>query len=195
LDVAFSLGRDRAVGRRIEGRDQGGDRRRKASVLNWFNNLLNIEVLMYFWDTGKLASDLKHARVSERDKMLYMLGGRLLITMSIYEALFQKPKSASWELYELLVACIIVYLGTMICYAANGKEKGENFVEKFICLSFPLAVKFTLITWCIGMVLLDITAPWFMEFYPMISFFLSMLLSYIFFWRMAWYLSKITSYS
>lgn len=150
---------------------------------------------MYLWNTRKLASDLKHGRVSEKDKMLYMLGNQLLITISIYEALFQNQENDFMGLIELLVASLIVIYGIVICYSANGKEEGRNFIEKFVCLSLPISIKLTLLAWTIGLILGNMAANGITKFYPMINFLLSMLITYVFFWRISWHLRIISKES
>jgi hypothetical protein len=95
----------------------------------------------------RLASDLRARNVSESEQMKYLLGLQLLSTIFLYQALLEHVAISLMVGYELFVVVIIVIFGVLRCYAENGGVSGEHFVERFICLSFPVTVKVSIVIW------------------------------------------------
>jgi len=100
---------------------------------------------MYFWDTRKLGKELANLIVTAKQKMLYMLASQVMFTLFIYQALYTYEKIDSFFIVEFLTVLLVVVLGVIKCYDANGKSDGRNFIENFVCLSVPLTVKISIL--------------------------------------------------
>jgi hypothetical protein len=95
---------------------------------------------MYFLNAAALADELGQGRLSERDKLKYFLGlgvvglvtgqpGGILVLLS-------RPYGALYS-GAFLGALLAGFLG---CFRANERGDNEHFVERMICLAFPLSL-------------------------------------------------------
>lgn len=98
---------------------------------------------MYHWNTRALAEDLKKNSVSEKDKLRYFLA--LLLLNLIVSSLPDGPFHPAWWLVSSSTVLFIMILGMLHCYRQNLKGDGLRFIERFICLAWPLSVKFSLL--------------------------------------------------
>jgi hypothetical protein len=96
---------------------------------------------VYFWWTRALAEDLRAGRVSERQRMWYLLGQTILVTgvpvgFQFREAWPSLPAPVEW-----LVIAAINAAGVLYCYEANQQGDDRDFVSRFVCLSWPISMR------------------------------------------------------
>jgi len=96
---------------------------------------------MYVWNTTKLASDLKADAVSERDKRNYLIAGSVLVSLSIYLAPMDGVEPNQLVLIEAVVAILITIVGIAICHDVNDGGDKRAFLDRFVCMSFPLMIR------------------------------------------------------
>ncbi|MBI5570739.1 MAG: hypothetical protein HY914_12405 [Desulfomonile tiedjei] len=97
---------------------------------------------MYWWNTSKLAEDLRAGRVDERERLKYLLA--TLVALSI-GALLLFCSGGSLGLESLIYAAVyltIAIIGTIICYRVNRNGDNTDFIGRMICLGWPVAVSF-----------------------------------------------------
>ncbi len=105
---------------------------------------------MYFIRDKKLAQDLADNKVTQKQSMLYML------LLSIFCGLFMTntvgiviwSETFSLSIYDRLTDLffiLTIIITFIISYRLNGGIGGQNFVERYVCLSLPITITSTLI--------------------------------------------------
>ena len=98
---------------------------------------------MYLWNTNALARELKDGTLSEREKFKYLLVNLVLYAL-IVEMMNYVPIEYSESVVLMSIFNILsVVIGTYICYRTNGGSNGAKFMERYICLGLPIAIKIT----------------------------------------------------
>jgi len=100
---------------------------------------------LYFWKTSALIQDLAESRVSQREKMKYLLAYVFLSSAALGlgdERGYDWPFSRYVEYAGLVVISLV---GTYVCYRSNQKGDQLDFIDRFICLSLPVSVRFAVI--------------------------------------------------
>lgn len=98
---------------------------------------------MYLWNIKKLREDLKENRVSSREKMKYFLVFMLVVGGSFYVGLGFGDAGIpyGYTLFEALAFIIITIAGMLVCYQANKQGDDKEFIERFICIGFPIGIR------------------------------------------------------
>ncbi len=148
---------------------------------------------MYFWKTGSLVEDLKNNKVTERNFKNYYLASSLLMMISYYIAMAAPPENMTMMLIEAISSIGITVFGIGFVFKCNGGDSGSNFINKALCLSFPLMVKVFVAGFFIGVV-----AAGFMEagslsqqIIEIAYTALGLLIQVIFFWRLAVHIQRV----
>lgn len=89
---------------------------------------------MYHWNTKALFEQLKGNTLSEKDKMKYYLATSLLFVIAT------SAGDTGWvDRIHDLIYFVVTLLGIIYCFKLND-GKG-SFVEKSICLGWPIGIK------------------------------------------------------
>jgi hypothetical protein len=96
---------------------------------------------MIFWKTKQLRNDIITGSISEKEKMKYLLA--TMITYAIAGELPGSDANDGYYLAEFLSVVFVTIIGIIFCYDANNKGDGKNFIERFICISWPITIKIT----------------------------------------------------
>jgi len=94
---------------------------------------------VYWWKIDAVVAELKSGTMSENQKMKYLLADSVLIGLS---AMFARQGNV----FDLAVGLVVLALtvgGILVCFSANGANNGRDFVERFVCLSFPVTIRLT----------------------------------------------------
>ncbi len=90
--------------------------------------------LMYLWDLAAVSNDLRAIGVPPKATLkallLFLVVIAPLCTFAAYN-----------DIFFLAVATIVVFGSTILCYQANNRGDGNNFLERYICLQAPLALR------------------------------------------------------
>lgn len=150
---------------------------------------------MYFWKTGSLVEDLKNNKVTERNFKNYYLASSLLMMISYYIAMAAPPENMTMMLIEAISSIGITVFGIGFVFKCNGGDSGSNFINKALCLSFPLMIKVFVAGFFIGGV-----AAGFMEAGSLsqqvieIAYTaLGLLIQVIFVWRLAVHIQRVNA--
>ena len=95
---------------------------------------------MVLWRAKALALDLRDDRVSERDKLGYLLVG-LLIQGLIGRASLLNALRSRADVLGILVLLTISIGGAIAVFRANARGDGRRFLERYICLAVPLGIQ------------------------------------------------------
>ena len=100
---------------------------------------------MYFFNVNQLSKDLARNRVSERDKAIYfaLLCAVTVLTsplIRIYEY------STVLLLTETLGLTVLGTLGIWLTYKTNQAGDGRRYLDRFVCLSWPVLLWTVLIS-------------------------------------------------
>src|SRR3989344_6753381 len=96
---------------------------------------------MHFWNISALAQELREEKLTERDKMKYVLALFLLGNIFFYGAQGLYVSAGFLLALEVLAVIAITVGGIIWCYAANAKGDNKSFVERFVVLSLPVTVR------------------------------------------------------
>jgi hypothetical protein len=104
--------------------------------------------MIYFWNDKQLARDLKNSAISEWYKFIYFL--LYLYVPKLIESLESfapkhHPLESSWILLILIIGFFIGIWLFYILYKTNAKGDGVHFIERYVCLTFPLIIRFSVI--------------------------------------------------
>lgn len=99
---------------------------------------------MHLLNAARLADDLRHDRLSERQKVGYLMGS------IVFTILFSRSPgllSGGWTLASVVGLLVYVALslgGIWYSFTANARGDGQAFIERFFCLNLPILLGWTL---------------------------------------------------
>ena len=97
---------------------------------------------MYFWKIDALAEDLKEGRVSQRQKMHYYLATSLLVVslMPIVSTHGGETPNIFWAL-DMVISIMFTVGGILLCYEANSQGDDREFLDRIVCLGWPITLR------------------------------------------------------
>lgn len=97
---------------------------------------------MYFWNTKALAKELKEGSVDQKEKMKYfvifMLSTYVVFDLSLY---MQEEYSSDDFILSLLNTGLMM-IAVYFCYRINLEGDNFEFIDRFVCLSLPISIRF-----------------------------------------------------
>ncbi|HYC57093.1 MAG TPA: hypothetical protein VEL28_19335 [Candidatus Binatia bacterium] len=100
---------------------------------------------MYWWKLGPLRTALATRTLPEQASFLYLFL-MTVFTMVFYEFLPESDGGrTAWDDFLSAVAVAMTALGTCAAYRSNGGGAGQGFLERYMALSFVLALRVVLI--------------------------------------------------
>ncbi len=94
---------------------------------------------MYFWNANALARDLREGKVTQGQKFFYFLIFMAMSSLAMYAGV---ETDSSYLLMDMLSTVIVTVAGTYLCYQANARGDNKEFIDRFICIGFPIIVRF-----------------------------------------------------
>ena len=105
---------------------------------------------MYWWRISPLKLELASGTISESEKLKYLVAMILLYSISSeggYLVAQADPEDAltatDWLSSALFV--ILTFAGTYYCYRRNQSGDAKDFIERFVCISWPITMRFVAI--------------------------------------------------
>lgn len=99
---------------------------------------------IYIWDIKSLVKDFKEGKVSQHEKMKYFfitsLGMLIILLSSNYLPLFNEINPLA-AFIDVSLQLIIFITGFILVYKSNKSGDNKSFIDRFICLSFPIGVR------------------------------------------------------
>jgi len=115
-----------------------------------------------FFNDKKLAEDLKHKKTKNTEKLFYLLFiiSIVPIAQAFDSMLFATSKTYSYQDGRFFVSIlmflldltphVIIGYSVVASYLICTRKNGNDLIENFICLSFPLAIKAILLQFILG---------------------------------------------
>ena len=101
---------------------------------------------MHFWKIDKLKEEIKNDDLSEKDKFIYAV---IYIVSCAFgmEAMgwLNIEDQNIWDIVVSISNVIIVLVGTIFAFKANGGSTGEDFLGRFFSIGFIISVRFFVI--------------------------------------------------
>lgn len=119
---------------------------------------------MIFWDELKLVKKIREGKLTDREKYLYYLIFSLF-HFTGYALLSSFPKKND-DLIPLYASCLSVFVNAFIIfisvstwYQTNSRGDNKNFIERCLCLSIPLSIRYLVYEVLVWVVLMLFTSP------------------------------------
>ncbi len=98
---------------------------------------------MYFWKIEKLKDDIASGRLNEKDRFIYALIYVVLGAVVVEVMMLMPIENGNiWDLANSVGNVLIVLLGTVFAFKANGSSSGEDFLGKYFSIGFVMAIRF-----------------------------------------------------
>jgi hypothetical protein len=99
---------------------------------------------MYFWNTNKLIDDLKNERLADRDYKNYYLVSASVTCLMMFAMRFSPVVDVVASIIDIVISLMMLIIGMNLCFAANGGNDGNQFLNRLICIFLPIGVKLLL---------------------------------------------------
>ncbi len=99
---------------------------------------------MYIWNINQLKSDIRHNRLTETDRFIYLFIHLFFITVAI-DLIGYLPENYEfniWNAMNSIVSVTLLCIGTYAAYKVNGGNTGVDFLGRYFSLSFVVNVRF-----------------------------------------------------
>ena len=100
---------------------------------------------MYLWKTEELVRELKRGQLSQWDVTKYLIATTMFWYFS-GGAYFDPSDVEAWDWITNLLIAVVAALGIYYCYMKNRRGDDKDFIFRFICLSLPVTIRWTVIT-------------------------------------------------
>ena len=101
---------------------------------------------MYIWKISRLKEDIKSDSLTEQDRFIYALV-YVALSALCFEAMSFIPVESSniWDYIYSIGSVLIVIIGTILAFKANGGSHGADFLGRYLSIGFVVAVRFMVI--------------------------------------------------
>ena len=96
---------------------------------------------MYWWNVDSLADELKKGTLSEKEKMKYLLADSIATTAAIFLVSSVSRAASLMAILSAMAGVAIAVVSILLCFTANGGSNGRHFIERFVCLSWPVGIR------------------------------------------------------
>lgn len=99
---------------------------------------------MYFLNANQVARDLKTGALTETGKVKYFLADALILQSYSLFMICTHITSRSENVlnaFRALGSLAIVLFGIYYCFNINHRGDNKNFIERIVCIGFPLGIK------------------------------------------------------
>lgn len=92
----------------------------------------------------ELALRFRNGEVSSRERLIY-----LILFILIYEAssaqfleyIFDDYSKSEYDMHVNIIFIFLTVIGTIACYVTNKNCDDKEFIERYICIGFPVTVR------------------------------------------------------
>lgn len=113
---------------------------------------------MYLFKVDKLVYDLIENKISEKEKFGYLLIALLINAMILSFLGFGSDINNHYDNLQMVINFGFLILGTIMCFKINAKYDNKFFVERYVSLAVPIAVRAALYTSIIYFILIIFTS-------------------------------------
>jgi hypothetical protein len=155
---------------------------------------------MYFWNSGALAHQLKSKTLPQSEKVKYLLATVTLYAIGLEISLGLSSPMSLFGVIQSITSVVLVFLGTVFCYKVNSRGDNQEFIDRYICLGWPLTIKIFLLGlsvyllyFVIGVAIKGENFEKSLDSPSIFDLFLTALIPIIFYWRLATHLRWVSS--
>jgi hypothetical protein len=96
---------------------------------------------MNFIRDRELALRLKNNAVSSKEKFIYLLLSGILTTIPLSSFYGKVTEYNQWDICSDIATFVIVIAGAFVCYRTNKRGDDKEFIERYICIGFPVGIQ------------------------------------------------------
>ena len=98
---------------------------------------------MIFFNDTKLAVRFRENMVPSRERLFYYIVFILAYTVLTTSVVTQQLASSRGSFDDItdIISIVGVVIGTLWCYRSNALGDNKEFIERIICLSFPVMIR------------------------------------------------------
>ena len=101
---------------------------------------------MYILNSKALSVKLKEGTLSQKEIFHYFFANTIISAIQIqWLSIYASNGASIVSKFLGLLYIIIVCIGTIVVFRTNQKGDGKSFVERYICISFPILIRVILI--------------------------------------------------
>lgn len=154
---------------------------------------------MYFWNTVALARELKSRSLSQSERMKYYLVSSTMYALFSEMNGYNNTSPSLISIIQSTVVVVAIVVGIIFCYRINSKGDGQEFIDRFVCLSWPILIRFVVCTsliyvtyYSFGIIIGGDRFEKFNESKTYINLVFSLLFEAAFYWRVAYHLKWVS---
>jgi len=96
---------------------------------------------VYIWKTKNLISDLKEGKVSEKEKLKYVIFLGVAYAVLSDPAISIGIEYSAMDAINLVLVVVLTVFGIIYAYKMNCKGDNTDFITRYTCLSIPIGTK------------------------------------------------------
>jgi hypothetical protein len=114
--------------------------------------------VIQFWRDARVAEDLRHDRVSEGEKVIYLLTSLALQMITPCRGLVFRGQTPLGAIMAIAVLAVAIW-GTHRAFAINQRGDGARFIERYVVLGLPITLQTFVRFGIVGLILYFLMAP------------------------------------
>lgn len=95
---------------------------------------------MYFLNYKQLAEDLRDHKISEKQKLHYLIATMIIFSIIYTSRLMPYDGDITMALIADVLTLLMIIIGLVIIYQKNQQWDGKHFLERYLCLWFPISI-------------------------------------------------------
>ena len=84
-------------------------------------------------------------RLSQREKFKYYAVFIFFIYLSLAFQGYERPGVTGGLFFAGLLSAVLAVGGLVLCYKANNGNSGEDFIERFVCISWVVGIRMSVL--------------------------------------------------
>ncbi len=108
---------------------------------------------MHFIKDKALAERFKHHEVPSRERFYYLVIMEVLVALLLTNFFFHSLATDDWIYFPInhwniaddILSVMLPLFGTILLYCTNAKGDDKEFIERYICISFPVIIQTLLV--------------------------------------------------
>jgi hypothetical protein len=92
----------------------------------------------------ELALRFKNGAVSSKERFIYFFIFILLSEAPYFYKYIFDDNMREFDLYEDTIILAITIVGTIACYISNKTGDNREFIERYVCIGFPVSIRATI---------------------------------------------------
>ena len=155
---------------------------------------------MYLWNTKALATKLKSGELSQHERFKYFFLYIVLTTVTIEFLFYVTEEQLNFfTLISSAIAITATVVGLILSYRVNKMGDDKEFIDRYVCVGLPIAVKLVVLLIGIGIlyvilceVIFGCADDKYLEESSWVDIFLPLIFNLLFWWRIIHHIGWIS---